>query len=77
MTIDYKVLSKLLECNKNLKLQFRNEDNNNLDIIIYNKVISSIVLNNNNIEENSEIIYNHIINLENITLYIPKIYIKK
>ena len=36
----------------------------------------TLELNDDSIENNSDILYNSIINLDNITLYIPKIYMK-
>ena len=75
MKITYDILKDLLRCNSGIKLEYRN-NSNTLDIYMYNNLVSTIQLNSNNIEVNSEIIYNTIINLENITIYIPKIYIK-
>lgn len=76
MRIDYTILKKLLDCNKNIKLNFI-EGTNTLDIKINNQVIKNIELISNNIEDNSDIIYNTIVKLENVTIYIPKIYIKE
>lgn len=75
MSINYDILQDFLRCNKNIKLKFR-ENSNILDVIIFNDVILSLELSNNNIEEHSDIIYNSITNLDGITMYIPKIYVK-
>lgn len=76
MRITYDILKDLLRCNKGMKLEFR-ENTNILDVYIYNSVILAIELKDNSIEKNSELIYNSIINLDNITMYIPKVYIKE
>lgn len=75
MSINYDILQDFLRCNKNIKLKFR-ENSNILDVIIFNDVILSLELSNNNIEEHSDMIYNSITNLDGITMYIPKVYIK-
>ena len=75
MRATYKILQNLLKCNKGMKLVFR-ENSNILDIYLYNDIMLTLELNDDSIENNSDIIYNSIINLDNITLYIPKIYIK-
>ena len=76
MKINYDILKNFLRCNKEMKLDFRN-DTNILDVYIYRNVVLSIELENNNIQENSELIYNTIVNLDNVTMYVPKIYIKE
>lgn len=76
MNINYDILKNLIKCNKGMKLEFR-QNSNVLDVYLNHQVILSIELENNNIESNSELIYNSIINLNNITLYVPKIYIKE
>ncbi|WP_042274890.1 hypothetical protein [Faecalimicrobium dakarense] len=75
MNINYDILQNFLRCNKNIKLKFR-ENTNILDVIISSEIILSLELSSNNIEEHSDIIYNSITNLDGITMYIPKIYIK-
>lgn len=75
MSINYDILQNFLRCNKNIKLKFR-ENSNILDVIIYNEIVLSLELTNNNIEQHSDIIYNSITNLDGITMYIPKIYVK-
>ena len=75
MRATYEILQNLLKCNKGMKLVFR-ENSNILDIYLYNDIVLTLELNDDSIENNSDIIYNSIINLDNITLYIPKIYIK-
>lgn len=75
MSINYDILQDFLRCNKNIKLKFR-ENSNILDVLIFNDVILSLELSNNNIEEHSNMIYNCITNLDGITMYIPKIYVK-
>ncbi|QJA08523.1 hypothetical protein HF520_06015 [Romboutsia sp. CE17] len=76
MKIDYEILNNLLKNNKGIKLIYR-ENTNILDIFISNTLISTLELESNNIESHSEEIYNAIVNLKNINLYIPKIYIKE
>ena len=76
MKIDYDILNNLLKNNKGIKLIYR-ENTNILDIFISNTLISTLELESNNIESHSEEIYNAIVNLKNINLYIPKIYIKE
>ena len=75
MRATYEILQNLLKCNKGIKLAFR-ENSNILDIFLYNDIVLTLELNDDSIKNNSDIIYNSIINLDNITLYIPKIYIK-
>lgn len=75
MRIEFKHLEDLLRCNKNIKIKFI-DDSNILEIKNLSTVIAKIEFHNNNLEENSEYIYNTLVNLENITLYIPKIYDK-
>ena len=75
MRIEFKHLEDLLRCNKNIKIKFI-DNSNILEIKNLSTVIAKIEFHNNNLEENSEYIYNTLVNLENITLYIPKIYNK-
>ncbi|AUN14936.1 hypothetical protein JGS6364_29031 [[Clostridium] sordellii] len=75
MRIEFKHLEDLLRCNKNIKIKFI-DNSNILEIKNLSTVIAKIEFHNNNLEENSEYIYNTLVNLENITLYIPKIYDK-
>ena len=75
MRITYDILQNLLKCNTGIKLVFR-ENSNILDDYLYSDIITTLELENNNIENNSSTIYNSIVNLDNITIYIPKIYIK-
>ncbi|CEJ74310.1 Uncharacterised protein [[Clostridium] sordellii] len=75
MRIEFKHLEDLLRCNKNIKIEFI-DNSNILEIKNLSTVIAKIEFHNNNLEENSEYIYNTLVNLENITLYIPKIYDK-
>ncbi len=75
MEIDHNILQNFLKCNKGMKLIFK-ENSNVLDVYLYNTIILTMELNNNNIKDNSEIIYNAITNLDNVTMYIPKIYVK-
>lgn len=76
MSITYDMLKDLLRCNKGMKLEFK-KNTNILDVYIYNTVVLTIELEDNNMEKNSELIYNSIINLDNLTMYIPKVYIKE
>ncbi|MBW4863562.1 MAG: hypothetical protein KZY57_12120 [Paeniclostridium sp.] len=75
MRIEFKHLEDLLRCNKNIKIKFI-DNSNILEIKNLSTVIAKIEFHNNNLEENSEYIYNTLVNLKNITLYIPKIYDK-
>ncbi|WP_270505173.1 hypothetical protein [Paraclostridium sordellii] len=75
MRIEFKHLEDLLRCNKNIKIKFI-DNSNILEIKNLSTVIAKIEFHNNNLEENSEYIYNTLVNLENITIYIPKIYDK-
>lgn len=74
MTLELKYLNDLLRCNKNIKIGFI-ENTNTLEIKNLSKIILTLELESNNLEDNASIIYDSIVNLENITLYIPKIYI--
>ncbi|MGL5651542.1 MAG: hypothetical protein ACRDDE_07290 [Paraclostridium sp.] len=74
MTLDFKHLNDLLRCNKNIKIGFI-ENTNTLEIKNLSKLLSTLELKSNSIEDNAKFIYDTITNLENITLYIPKIYI--
>lgn len=75
MNIQLKQLEDLLKCNKHIKISFL-ENTNILEIKNLSKVILNLELDSNNLEDNAIIIYNAITNLEGITLYIPKIYIR-
>lgn len=74
MTLDFKHLNDLLKCNKNIKIGFK-ENTNILEIKNLSKTLLTLDLKSNDIEDNAKIIYDTITSLENITLYIPKIYI--
>lgn len=74
MTLDFKHLNDLLKCNKNIKIGFI-ENTNTLEIKNLSKILLTLDLKSNDIEDNAKIIYDTITSLENITLYIPKIYI--
>ncbi|MCU9810785.1 MULTISPECIES: hypothetical protein [Paraclostridium] len=74
MTLDFKHLNDLLKCNKNIKIGFI-ENTNTLEIKNLSKILLTLDLKSNSIEDNAKIIYESITTLENITLYIPKIYI--
>lgn len=74
MTLDFKHLNDLLKCNKNIKIGFI-ENTNTLEIKNLSKILLTLDFKSNDIENNAKIIYDAITNLENITLYIPKIYI--
>ena len=76
MKIYYRILNDLIKNNKGMKLILR-DDSNTLDIYISNNLALTLELENRDIESNSEFIYNSVINLENVTMYIPKIYIKE
>ena len=72
----YDILQNFLRCNKNIKLKFK-EDNKTLDICNYNNTILSLELQNSDMKLNAKVIYESIINLDNLTIYIPKIYVKE
>lgn len=72
----YDILQNFLRCNKNIKLKFK-DDKKTLDICNYNNTILSLELQNSDIKLNAKVIYESIINLDNLTIYIPKIYIKE
>lgn len=74
MKIDHNVLQNFLKCNRGMKLIFK-ENSNVLDVYLFNTIILTMELNNNNIKDNSEVIYNAITNLDDVTMYIPKIYV--
>lgn len=73
MKINYDILQNLIKFNKGMKLMFR-DNSNILDVYLFSDIILSLDLNTNNIEDNAELIYNSIISLDNVTMYIPKIY---
>lgn len=75
MKITYDILQNLLKYNKGMKLVFR-DNSNILDVYLFSDIILSLNLNINNIEDNAEFIYNSITRLDNVTIYIPKIYQK-
>ena len=75
MNINYDILRDFLRCNKNIKLKFR-DDSTILDVLSYSQIILTLELDSNDIKIHSKLIYDRIIILENITIYIPKIYIK-
>lgn len=75
MKINYDILQNLLKYNKGMKLIFR-DNSNILDVYLFSDIILSLDLNINNIEDNAELIYNSITSLDDVTIYIPKIYQK-
>ena len=75
MKINYEILKNFLRCNNGIKLIFR-DNSNILDIYLLNSIILSLKLDNNNLEHNAELIYNSITSLDNVTMFIPKIYQK-
>lgn len=74
MTIQLKHLEDLLRCNNHIKIQFI-EGTNLLEVKCNYKVILNLELPSNSLGDNAQIIYDSIVSLEDITLYIPKIYI--
>ncbi|MBC5996618.1 hypothetical protein EAI30_05895 [Romboutsia ilealis] len=76
MKIHHRILNNLIKNNNGMKLILR-DDSSTLDIYISNNLVLTLKLENGDIESNSEFIYNSIINLENVNMYIPKIYIKE
>ena len=76
MKIHHRILNNLIKNNSGMKLILR-DDSSTLDIYISNNLVLTLKLENGDIESNSEFIYNSIINLENVNMYIPKIYIKE
>ena len=77
MTADYsKILDKLVRLNRGMNLKFR-ENTNILDVNIYNKTLLTLELESTNLDKHSKYVYNKIIELENVTMYIPSVYIKE
>ena len=76
MKIHHRILNNLIKNNSGMKLILR-DDSSTLDIYISNNLVLTLKLENGDIESNSEFIYNSIINLENVNMYIPKIYKKE
>ncbi|MGL4731094.1 MAG: hypothetical protein ACRCW0_05885 [Clostridium sp.] len=75
MNINYDILQNFLRCNKNIKLNFR-ENSNILDVVSYSQVILTLELDSCDLLSNSKLIYDSITKLDGVTMYIPKIYIK-
>lgn len=75
MNINYDILQNFLRCNKNIKLNFR-ENSNILDVVSYSQVILTLELDSCDLVSNSKLIYDSITKLDGVTMYIPKIYIK-
>lgn len=76
MNMYYDILNNLLKHNKHIKLEYR-EDYNVVDVLVSGETLLNIEVSSRDIKEHSEIIYNSIINLSGVTMYIPKIYIKE
>ena len=77
MKADYiKILDKLVRLNRGMNLKLR-EGTTTLDVNIYNNTILTLDLDCDNVEKHSEYIYNKIIELENVTMYIPSVYIRE
>lgn len=77
MAADYvKILNKLVKLNKGMNLKLR-EGTTILDVNIYNQTLLTLNLKCNNVDKHSEYIYNEIIALENVTMYIPSVYFKE
>lgn len=75
MNINYDILQNFLRCNKNIKLNFR-ENSSILDVVSYSQVILTLELDSCDLISNSKLIYDSITKLDGVTMYIPKIYIK-
>lgn len=77
MKADYiKILNKLVRLNKGMNLKLR-KGTTTLDVNIYNQTLLTLDLECDNVDKHSEYIYNKIIELENVTMYIPSVYIKE
>lgn len=76
MDIKYQHLTDLLRCNKHIKINLI-ENTNILEIKNLSKVIFKLKLDSTNLEDNALIIYNAITSLNDITLYIPKVYVQE
>lgn len=76
MNINYDILQNFLRCNKNIKLNFR-ENSSILDVGSYSQVILTLELDSCDLISNSKLIYDSITKLDGVTMYIPKIYIKE
>lgn len=75
MKRNYDILKNLLNHNKNIKLKLDN-NTNILNIYVNKEIILSLKLDTNDIESNSKLIYNSITSLDDVNMYIPKIFIK-
>ncbi len=69
-------LSKLLEYNNHISIEIVHAQKK-LNIFDKKKIIKSIDFPFNNLNVHIDYIYNIIISINNINLYIPKIYIEK
>lgn len=68
-------LQNLLRLNRDIKIKLEEE---NLEILYKGNLVKFIKLSNSlKIEDNEDLIYESIISIENINLYIPKIYIRE
>lgn len=77
MAADYsKILDKLVRLNRGMNLKLR-DNTNILDVNIYNQTLLTLELESTDLDKHSEYIYNRIIELENVTMYIPSVYIKE
>ena len=77
MAADYvKILDKLVRLNRGMNLKLR-EGTTTLDVNIYNNTLLTLDLECDYVDKHSEYIYNEIIALENVTMYIPSVYIKE
>ena len=77
MAADYtKILDELVRLNRGMNLKLR-EGTTTLDVNIYNQTPLTLDLECDNVDKHSEYIYNEIIALENVTMYIPSVYIKE
>ncbi len=79
-------LENLLKLNKHIRIELKSESEKSykekyiyrLNVFYHHTLIdSSIFFESNKIEAHADPIYDHIINLHQITLYIPKIYIRE
>lgn len=68
-------LSNLLKYNKHISVKISQKEKK-LNIFNKQQIIESIHFPFNNLNEHIDYVYNIIISINNINLYIPKIYIK-
>ncbi|SHK06897.1 hypothetical protein [Tepidibacter formicigenes] len=69
-------LNNLLRLNKHFKIELIKEEKI-VKIFYKGSIIGFVPFKNDSIEDNPNLIYNYITSLENVNLYIPKVYTRK